>query len=61
MNLFAEQKIDSQTLKNFWLPKGNRSGWWGERDALGAWDGNIVKLGCDNGCTTVNVVKIHLI
>ena len=21
MNLFAEQKTDSQTLKNFWLPK----------------------------------------
>lgn len=21
------------------------------------WDGNIVKLGCDNACTTINITK----
>ena len=24
---------------------------------LGVWDGNPVKLGCDDGCTTINVIK----
>ena len=27
------------------------------RDGLGVWDGNVVKLGCDDGCTTVNIIK----
>ena len=29
---------------------------WG-RDGLRVWDGNIVKLGCDNGCRTINTIK----
>ena len=28
---------------------------WG--DALAVWDGNAIKLGCDDCCTTMNVVK----
>ena len=28
-----------------------------ERDGLGVWDGNIVKLGCNDGCTTINIIK----
>ena len=24
---------------------------------LGVWDGNAVKLGCDDHCTTINVIK----
>ena len=31
----------------------------GCRDALGVWDGNAIKSGCDNGCTTINIIKIH--
>ena len=27
------------------------------RDGLGVWDGNVVKLGCDYGCTTINIIK----
>ena len=27
-----------------------RTGW-------GVWGGNVVKLGCDDGCTTVNILK----
>ena len=27
------------------------------RDGLAAWDGNVVKLGCDDGCTTINLIK----
>ena len=26
-------------------------------DGLGAWDRNVVKLGCDDGCTTINIIK----
>ena len=24
---------------------------------MGVWDGNVVKLGCDDGCTTLNIIK----
>ena len=50
MNFLAEQKL---TLKNLWLPK--ETGWWG--DGLGVWDGNV-KLRCDDGCTTINIIKL---
>ena len=30
-------------------------GGWG--DVLGVWDGNAIKLGCDDHCTTLNVMK----
>ena len=26
-------------------------------DGLGVWDGNAIKLGCDDHCTTINVIK----
>ena len=45
-------ETDSQTLKN--CPKwtgGGREGW------KGVWDGNVLKLGCDDGCTTINIIK----
>ena len=27
------------------------------RDGLWVWDGNAVKLGCDDGCITTNIIK----
>ena len=30
-------------------------GGWG--DALGVWDGNVIKSGCDYHCITINVIK----
>ena len=30
-------------------------GEWG--DALRVWDGNAIKFGCDDHCTTINVIK----
>ena len=30
---------------------------FGGRDGLEVWDGNVVKLGCDDGCTTINTIK----
>ena len=46
---------DSQTLKNLWFPRETGWGEWG--DALGVWDGNAIKSGCDDHCTTINVIK----
>ena len=25
---------------------------------LGVWDGNVLTLGCDDGCTTINTIKL---
>ena len=36
------------------VTKGDR---FGGRDGLGAWDGNVLKLGCDDGCATINIIK----
>ena len=44
----------SQTLKNLQFPKETVAG-WGEK--LGVWDGNVVKLGFDDHCTTIKVVN----
>ena len=41
-------------MKNLWLPKEIGSGEW---DGLGVWDGNVAKLCCDYGCTTINIIK----
>ena len=30
---------------------------WGGWDGLGVWDGNVIKLGCDDGYTTINIIK----
>ena len=37
------------------VSKGDSFGGWG--DALGVWDGNPIKLDCDDHCTTVNVIN----
>ena len=47
-------ETDSQTLKNLWLPKETG---WGRRDGLGIWNGDILKLCCYDGCTTINIIK----
>ena len=28
-----------------------------EEDGLEVWDGNAIKLGCDDHCTTINLIK----
>ena len=50
MNLFVEQE---QTHR-LWLPK--ETGCVGG-SGLGVWDGNVLKLACDDGCTTTNIIK----
>ena len=51
--LICRTEADSQTLKNLWLSKETG---WQRRDRLGVWDGNV-KLGCNDGCTTINIIK----
>ena len=31
--------------------------WLKGRDGLRVWDGNLLKLNCDDGCTTINIIK----
>ena len=54
MNFFAEQ-IMTQSLKNLWFP--NETVWEGGSDVLGVWFGNAVKFGCNDRCTTINVIE----
>ena len=37
------------------VSKEDSLGGW--EDVQGVWDGNAIKLGCDDCCTTVNVIK----
>jgi len=52
--LLCRTDTDSQTLKSFWSPKETV---WGWGDALGLWDGNPIKLDCDDHCTATNVIN----
>ena len=36
------------------VTKGDRLG---GGDGLGVWDGNDLKLGCDDDCTIINIIK----
>ena len=47
--LLCRTDNDAQTLKNLWFPK--ETVWGG--GALGVWDGNPIKLDCDDHCTTI--------
>ena len=42
-------------FENLMVSKGDRLG--GGEDALGVWDGNAIKLGCDDHCATINAIK----
>ena len=53
--LLCRIDTDSQTLKNLRFPKETGWGAWGH--GLGVWDGNATKLGCDDHCTTIHVIK----
>ena len=54
MNFFAEQILTD--FEKLMVSKGYRFGGW--EDALGFGDGNGIKLGCDDHCTTTNVTKL---
>ena len=52
--LLCRTDSDSQTLRNFWFLKETG---WSVGDVLGVWDGNVIKLACDDHCTTINVIN----
>ena len=52
-NLFTEQ-ILTHRLKHLGFP--SETGWV-VGDALAVWDGNAIKLDCDDHCTTKNVIE----
>ena len=54
MNFFAEQILTHRLRKTYGFQRRQVGGW---RDGLGVWDGNDIKLGCDDCCTTINVIK----
>ena len=41
-------------MKNVWFQKETG---WGWEDGLRVWDGNAIKFGCDDRCTTINIIK----
>ena len=53
--LLCRINTNSQPLNNLWFPKqaGLRVGWMG----WGFGDGNAIKLGCDDHCTSIKVIK----
>ena len=53
MNFFAEQTLNHRLWKTYVL-KGDRLAGGG---LAGGWEGNAKKLGCDDHCTTINVIK----
>ena len=48
--LLCRTDTDSQTLKNLRQVEG-------QGYALGMWEGNPIKLDCDDHCTTINVIN----
>ena len=52
--LLGRTDTDAQTLKNLRFPKERD---WGVGGYAGVWDGNTIKLDCDEHCTTVNVIN----
>ena len=55
MNFFAEQTLTHRLCKTYGFQRKQVGGWG---DALGVWDGNAVKFGCDDCCTPINVMKV---
>ena len=51
--LLGRTDTDSQTLKNLWFSQETV---WGMGGCARVWDGNAIKLGCDD-CTTINIIK----
>ena len=54
MNFFAEQILTHRLRKTYGFQRRQFGGWG---DTLGLWDGNPIKLDCDDHCTTINVIN----
>ena len=56
MNLFSKQILTHRLWNTCGFQRKQVGG--GGGDGLGVWDGNAIKLGCDDHCTTINVIKL---
>ena len=54
--LLCRTDANLQTLKNLLFP--NEACWGGWEYPLGVWDGNAIKFGCDDGHTSIKVIKL---
>ena len=54
MNLFAEQILTHRLGKSYGFQKRQIGG---RGDILRVWDGNAIKLDCDDRFTSINVIK----
>ena len=55
MNFFAEQMLTHRLWKTYGFQSRQFRGW---DDVLGLWDGNPIKLDCDDHGTTINVISL---
>ena len=54
MNFFAEQILTHRLSKTYSFHSRQFGGWG---DVLRVWDGNAIKFGCDDHCTSINVIN----
>ena len=51
---FAEQTLTHRLWKTYGFQMREVGGWG---NGLGVWDENVIKLGFDDHCKTINVIK----
>ena len=54
VNFFAEQILTHRLWKTYGFQRSQVGGW---ENVLGVWDGNPIKLDCDDHCTTINIIN----
>ena len=54
MNFFTEQILTHTLLKTYGFQMRQFGRWGG---VLRVWEGNAIKFGWDDNCTTINVIK----
>ena len=62
LNIFrSHKKVESLQIKLSIeiIHKFPKETGWGVGEWAGVWDGNAIKLGCDDRCTTINIIKFN--
>ena len=54
-NELCRTDTDSETLKKTYGFQMRQVGWWA--NAMRVWDGDAIKVGCDDCCTSIIVIK----
>ena len=48
-------KTELTDFEKLMVTKGDRLCWGGSD--INVWDANVLKLGCDDGCSSINIIK----